>query len=297
MEAILDWGINVVLWFQQFSPTLDLPFKVFTFTGEEEFFLILLPLIYWCLDRRVGARLMIFFLFSTYVNAVAKVLANQPRPWDYDPRVKKLIEATGAGGLPSGHTQATTLIWGYLASQFRRTWLWVVAGLLLVFVPLSRIYLGAHFPTDLLGGFLLGAILLLLYLWLEPGAEERLKERGLAWQLGLALVIPALLLVLFWEKDGITPAATLMGMGAGLALERRWVGFESGGVWWKQVLRFLLGVAVLFGLWSGLSAAFSGLEPELFFRFVRYGLVGLWAGLGAPWVFVKVRLAETGRAT
>ncbi|MBC8446155.1 MAG: hypothetical protein H8D78_00245, partial [Chloroflexi bacterium] len=51
MESILDWGINVILWFQQFSPTLDLPFKVLTFMGEEEFFLLLLPLVYWCLDR------------------------------------------------------------------------------------------------------------------------------------------------------------------------------------------------------------------------------------------------------
>ncbi len=33
MESLLDWGIQVVLWFQQFSPTLDLPFKAFTFLG------------------------------------------------------------------------------------------------------------------------------------------------------------------------------------------------------------------------------------------------------------------------
>jgi hypothetical protein len=37
MESLLDWGIDVVLWFQQFSPTLDLPFKTFTFLGDKEF--------------------------------------------------------------------------------------------------------------------------------------------------------------------------------------------------------------------------------------------------------------------
>jgi hypothetical protein len=51
------------------------------------------------------------------------------------------------------------VVWGYLASSFRRPWLWVAAGLLLIFIPLSRIYLGVHFPTDLLGGYVLGAIL------------------------------------------------------------------------------------------------------------------------------------------
>ena len=55
VEDILDWGIEVVLWFQQFSPALDLPFKSLTFLGNLEFFLILLPVIYWCLDRRSGA--------------------------------------------------------------------------------------------------------------------------------------------------------------------------------------------------------------------------------------------------
>ena len=59
MKPFLDWGIEVVLWFQQFSPALDLPFKSLTFLGNLEFFLILMPLIYWCLDRRLGARLLI----------------------------------------------------------------------------------------------------------------------------------------------------------------------------------------------------------------------------------------------
>jgi hypothetical protein len=83
-----------------------------------------------------------------------------------------------------------------------------------------------------------------------------------------------------------------MGMGVGFALEGRWVGYASGGLWWKQVLRFLVGEAGLFLLWLGLRIGFLDLEPQALFRFVRYGLVGLWGGLGAPWAFVKLRLAE-----
>jgi len=292
MEGILDWGVNVILWFQQFSPTLDLPFKIFTFMGEEEFFLLFLPLLYWCLDRRTGARLTVLFLFSAYTNGVAKMLAAQPRPADYAPgRVNPLWEASGYG-LPSGHTQSAVVFWGYLASQVRRTWMWVIAGLLMLLIPLSRVYLGVHFPTDLLGGYLLGAALLLLYLWLEPGVEEWLERKGLGWQLGLAAAVPALMMILFPTQGGITSGATLMGMAVGFALERRWVGFEVGGVWWKRVLRFLVGAVVLVALYAGLKVAFSGADPEPIFRFIRYGLVGLWGGLGAPWAFVRLRLAE-----
>ena len=116
---MLDWGVEVVLWFQQFSPALDLPFKSLTFLGNLEFFLILMPLIYWCLDRRMGARLLILFLISAYINSVAKVIADQPRPFHYDSRIKALVHA-GGGGLPSGHTQSAVVVWGYLASQARR---------------------------------------------------------------------------------------------------------------------------------------------------------------------------------
>jgi membrane-associated phospholipid phosphatase len=297
MQGILDWGIRVVLWFQQFSPKLDLPFKVFTFMGEEEFFLLLLPLIFWCVDRRAGMRVTVLFLLSVYVNSVTKILAGQPRPFEYDPRVKKLFEATGQG-FPSGHTQSAVVVWGYLAAQFRRVWLWVVAVLLIVFIPLSRVYLGAHFPTDLLGGYVIGALLLWLYLRWEPGSEAWLEKKGLAWQLGLATVVPLVLLAVSPALDEsiVTATAVMMGMGAGYALERRWVGFEAAGVWWKRVLRVLLGVAVIFGLRFGLKAAFVGLEPEPLFRFVRYALIGLWGGLGAPWTFVRMRLAEVAQS-
>ena len=293
MEGALDWGIKVVLWFQKFSPTLNFPFKLLTsMGGGEEFFMILLPLIYWCVDRRSGIRLIILFLLSSYVNLAAKVLLDQPRPFQYDGRVQQLYGA-GGGGLPSGHTQNTVVVWGYLALRFRYTWLWIVAGFLMVLVPLSRIYLGVHFPTDLFGGYVLGAALLLVYLWLEPLAGTWLGKKGLRWQMGAALVVPAFLFFILPGSGeyGSKVCATLMGIGLGFALEGRWVGFESGGVSWARVLRFIIGAGGLFCLWLGLRVAFSGIEPALLFKSVRYGLMGLWVGFGAPWIFVKLQLA------
>ena len=178
MKPVLGWGIEVVLWFQQFSPALDLPFKSLTFLGNLEFFLICMPLIYWCLDRRLGARLLILFLISAYINSVAKVIADQPRPFQYDSRVKALVPASG-GGLPSGHTQSAVVVWGYLALQVRRPMLWILAGFLMIAIPVSRLYLGVHFPTDLLGGYILGILLLVLYLQFVLKVEAWLIQKGL----------------------------------------------------------------------------------------------------------------------
>jgi hypothetical protein len=61
----------------------------------------------------------------------------------------------------------------------------------------------------------------------------------------------------------------------------------------RRALRFLLGAGVMVGLWLGLRLAFTGLEPDYLFRFIRYALMGLWGAFGAPWLFVRVRLAKT----
>ena len=291
MQPLLDWGIALILWLQQFRPTLDLPFRVFTFAGDELFFLLFLPLVYWCLDRRLGARVTLLFLVSAYVNAAAKVFAAQPRPAFYDARVWAYSDVGGSGGFPSGHTQNTLAVWGYLAARVRRAWMWIVAGVLLVLVPLSRLYLGVHFPHDLFGGYVIGALLLFAYLRWGERVEQWLARQSLGAQLALVAAFSVPLMLIFPSKDGVTGGATLLGMGIGLVIQARWIGFETDGVLWKRALRYALGAAVIVGLWAGLRAAFSGLEPALLFRFIRYALMGFWGGAGAPWVFVKLGLA------
>jgi len=291
---LLDWGVQVVLWLQQFSPALDIPFKAFTFLGDETFYLLFMPLVYWCVDRRTGVRLFILLLFSAYLNAVAKVLAQGPRPFNYDPRVRAIVPADG-GGLPSGHTQNAVVIWGFLAARSNKTIAWLLAGFLMVCIPLSRVYLGVHFPTDLLGGYLLGALILTFFWVLGPRLEAWLAEKGFGVQLLIALSGPMVLMLLNFSGDKavLSMVSVLMGVNAGFVLERRLVGFSCVGRRRQKALRYLVGIVVLFGLWAGLKAAFSGLEPAAFFRFLRYALVGLWGGLGAPWIFVRLKLAET----
>ena len=291
---ILDWGIEVVRWFQQFSPALDFPFKSFTFLGNLEFFLLFMPLIYWCVDRRSGARLLVLFLFSAYLNSVAKAVALQPRPFEYDPGVKALVHA-GGSGFPSGHTQNAVVVWGYIAAQVKKTKMWILAGILMIAIPLSRVYLGVHFPTDLLGGYIIGTALLLLYLSLALKLEAWLVRKTACWQMALAIGVSIILIVLIpaGARYALSAGGVLLGSALGLILERRWVRFRSDGSWGKKILRFATGIVVLVALWAGLKVVFKGMAPEAFFRVLRYALIGLWCALGAPWLFVRFRLADS----
>ena len=295
MENLLGWGINVAIWFQQFSPAMDLPFKVLTFMGDEMFFLLFMPLIYWCVNRHTGARMIILFLFSAYINAFVKVIAKQPRPFHYDSRVQKIVEAD-FGGFPSGHTQGAVVVWGYLASVYKKTWLWILAVILMILIPMSRVYLGVHFPTDLLGGYIIGALLLVIYIKYAPHIEDWIIKKGVGFQLGCAIIIPIIFIIILPGQDklGVTAAATLMGMSAGFVLERKFVGFESSGAWWKRIVRYVVGIAVLIGLRIVLSLAFKDLDPEPVFRTIRYGILGLWGAFGAPWLFVVLKLMPKG---
>ena len=54
-------------------------------------------------------------------------------------------------------------MWGFIAAYWKRPWYAGLAAALMIGIPVSRIYLGVHFPTDLLGGYLIGALLLGLY--------------------------------------------------------------------------------------------------------------------------------------
>jgi membrane-associated phospholipid phosphatase len=227
------------------------------------------------------------------VNAVAKELAGQPRPFQFNPVVQKLWNA-GGGGFPSGHTQSAVVIWGYLAAQARKTWLWVAAGLLIVLIPLSRIYLGVHFPTDLLGGYVIGGGLLVLYLRFEPGVEAWLADRSIHLQLGAALAFPCLILLLSpgVEEYQVKTTASMMGMGAGFVVERKWIGFDSGGSFWKRANRLLVGMVIMIALHQGLGLLEADTNYALVFGFFRYVIVGLGGALVAPWVFVSIGLAE-----
>jgi hypothetical protein len=189
------------------------------------------------------------------------------------------------------------MAWGYLATQVGR-WFWIAGIGLPLLVGLSRIYLGVHFPGDVLGGWAIGAICVALYVWLTTAAARWLSRTTLSFRLTLAIGIPLVLVAIHLTDDTVKAMAALMGLGAGIALEAQYVGFSARGVWWKRVLRFLLGAVVLFALYLGLKLVFPGEEQvgtlvATVFRMLRYGLLGLWAGFVGPWTFVRLRWAET----
>jgi hypothetical protein len=228
-------------------------------------------------------------------------------------------------GLPSGHAQNSMALWGRLAAGMRRRG-WVIGlGLLIFLISLSRLYLGVHFPSDVLAGWLAGGIVLVLFLVLEKPVGAWMGRQPLRVQLIIPFLAALVIIgkgawlsavtadravpeewvtrstAAFLDEPPITPkaldvvssAGTLFGLGAGAVLLHRWGKFSASGTLGARAARFALGLIgvllIYFGLRMILPAG-EGLLPQSL-RFVRYALVGLWVAYLAPWVFVRLKLA------
>jgi membrane-associated phospholipid phosphatase len=287
MNELIQWGLGVVQWIQTFrNPLFDAFFQAINFLGDEDFYVLFLPLIFWCLHKALGIRLGAVLLFSMYLNQSLKDLFAAPRPHQF-PNVWSPFKTAGYG-IPSGHTQGTTVFWGYLGTQLKTRLWWTLAIVIPLFVGIGRMYLGDHFPQDVLAGWAIGIALVAAYAIFQPRVGEWIAKQSLTMQLALAIVIPLAFLALHFTADTAKSLGVLLGFYVALVIENKYVRFVTRAVLWKQIVKFALGLAILLALRFGLKAIFP---EQAFFDLLRYALMGAWVGVGAPWVFVKSKLA------
>lgn len=326
MDVLREIGINIVLYFQALGDWLNPIMQLATTLGNETFYLLVAPVLLWCIQAELGLRLGIYLMISGVVNTVLKLVLHGPRPYWYDPSVKALSTETSFG-MPSGHAQNAVVVWGTIATYINRVWAWVLAVILIFTIGLSRVYLGVHFPSDVIIGWIIGALLLWILLkaekptlkWLisiRPGAQYAVvfgaslllicvgylaKLSNANWVLPLewietaSIAAPEAEPILPFSLSGlISNAGAFFGLAVGGIWLWRQGGFNAGGPIVKRILRYLIGVIGIIFLWAGLRYVFPEGETSLAFtlRYVRYGLIGFWlTGLG-PYLFIRLNLAE-----
>lgn len=329
MSSIYDWSIHFILAFQQIGEWLLLPMLFFSFLGTEQFYLLFIPILYWCIDTTIGLRVSLILGVSNCLKEVLKLVFHQPRPFWYNEAVQARALETSFG-IPSGHALLAAAVWGMLAASAKRKWVRVIALLLILLIGLSRLYLAVHFPTDVVFGWLIGFLLVWLFLRFERPFLDWLNSLKMITRLvvvfaislgfiGLGVLarwlladwqIPAIWLENFArnfpEEPPLNPidlsslvstAGVLFGFSAGAIWIFAGSGFDAGGPIWKRLLRYVLGMLGGLVLFMGLDAIFPEGQDWLAFtlRYLRYALTGFWMTGLAPLIFIRLKLADPTR--
>jgi len=293
MDTIFQWGLDFITMIQQIdTPLLDSFFRAITSLGDELFYLLLFPFLLWCVDFYLGIRVGIIFLLSVYVNTGVKEIFQQPRPFDILPEIQK-VHASGYG-FPSGHAQSSLVVWGSITYWKKQIWMRNLSVLLILLIGFSRIYLGVHFPTDILGGWLFGGLILGLSYFIFLKVKLDFIQGNMLFKIIGITLFPVVLLQFQSSPDIISSLAALTGIGYGLLLFYSSIGGIQPGNWLQRLFSFLVGVIGIGIIYLGLKLILPS-EGQSFYqlsRFFRYLLLGIWISFGAPWLFIRMGLAR-----
>ena len=206
--GIISWGYRVLLDVEGMrNGLMDTVFLIITNIGNSMTYFIILTLLYWCVRKPVGQGFAYAFLLTGILNTWIKDIWCIPRP--DDPALMSVLEQAGitlrlnplmhvhntSPSFVSGHTQMAVVLWGYMAFHYKKIWFWVMAVVSMSLIGFSRMYVGVHFPQDVIGGLVVGLIYLILWLLAEPYLQVRLISLSLICRYALAVLIPLIILM------------------------------------------------------------------------------------------------------
>lgn len=285
------------------TPAGDAFFSLITHLGEETLFIVAGLLVFWCIDKLQGYYLLIVGLTGTVINQFLKLWFRIPRPWVKDLNFTIVesarAEATGYS-FPSGHTQSSVGIFGAVARWNKQLAVRIICMVICILVPLSRMYLGVHTPADVGVSFLVALALIFgVYPMIQKGAEDaKIMRMIMAGMLAISIAYAAFVELYAFPADvdlhnlenGTKNAYTMLGCILGVWLtyevDSRFIQFRTDAIWWAQILKLVIGLAILLAIKAGVKSPLLALTGGHHIAdAIRYFLMVAFAGCVWPTTF------------
>ncbi len=270
---------------------LNLLFEAITLLGEETLLVVLIAVAYFAFDKELAHRLFFVTLSSMTVNNIIKNIARIPRPFASG-KVTPLREQTATGySFPSGHTQTISTWSTALAIRYRRWYFAVFAALAIPLVAFSRLYLGAHYPSDVLAAMLIGVGLAFALSY----AYDRVKNRNLLYLCSVIATTP-FVIVFYVIGDPVSADlykvyGMLLGGALGSMIESKYVDFGYDVPVWKKVVRTAGGLILALGIkLLDFADYMPNVHLSLLLDFIRYFLLVFVVMAILPMIYKKLKL-------
>lgn len=295
-----DWEMRLMEWLQAHIGTSGVGFWLLSnlsALGEQLLLVAIMGFLYWGLNKEFGKYVGVNVLMANVWNPMIKNIVLRLRPYfvpGYNVKLLRLIDdsadamdvAAQGYSFPSGHAANAVTAYGSLAAhEKKRKLLWVLAVILPLLVGFSRVYVGAHFPTDVLVGWALGALIVLLIPWLR----RKIRNRWVFYGILLLSAVPGFFFCT--TDDYFSSFGMLLGFILAEPFEEKFVKFENTSNILRCILRTLGGGLIYFGLNTALKMPFpkelldAGDFTAHLIRTLRYAVV-IFAVIGVyPMLF------------
>ncbi len=253
------------------SPLLDQFMLFCNYFDTSIFYFLLIPSVWFLYKRSLGIQIFYMQILACILAQWLKPLFGEPRPCQLIPEIALLF--CTSFGFPSGAALATTSIFGLLAVRVRKWPFTLFCALFLLLVGASRVYLGMHFFSDVIGGYFFGACLVFLFVRLSPSIE--------AWFSAKASVVAISTLVcsvLYYLSPNVH-SGLVMALGAtyGLLLSaHQKIVPRTPALLWIRCLQCALAIVPFF-----IAKACTPYHKECYF------ISAIWMSYGIEKVFSK----------
>jgi len=279
-----EWEVALMQWLQSWLGTVGVAIaSAFTMLGEDLICVAIIGFLYWCWDKELGKRVGLNLLFAVTLSGMIKNIFMRRRPYFDNEGIKCLKAADSSANIkdisaqgfsfPSIHAAKAVTLYTSLGVYTKKKILMILGIVLPLLVGISRFCLGVHYPTDVICGWMIGAIIIFLI----PFLQKKIKNRWIFYALLVLAAVPG------WffckSADYYTGFGFLTGFILATEFEERFVKFETT----RNVLRWILRLAIGIGLYFAVNTLFklpfsseflnSGTTLALAVRAIRYFVI------------------------